>query len=204
MNEKGEFTFEKAPDKRLRLYGVNFCGTANFQDKETVDELVDRLVRVGYNTIRIHHHDTLMTDPDAPDSITLDPENMDKLDYFFAKCKEKGLYIATDIYVNRKFRPGDNLGLEDPETLNNVKMLLPVSEAAMENWKEFARRWMTHRNPYTGLTWAEDPALAILGMVNEIFLGTSRGRSPELARLYREKFDAWRKEKKITADDAGT
>lgn len=204
VNDKGEFTFENAPEKRVRFYGANLCFSANFQDKEAVDQLVERMAAVGYNTLRIHHHDNRMIDPDAPDSVTLDPEQMDKLDYLVAKCKEKGIYIATDIFVSRKLRPGDNIGIENPDTLSNMKGLLPVSDAAMNNWKEFARRWMTHRNPYTGLTWAEEPALAILGMVNEIFVTSSWGRDPELTRLYREKYEEWKREKNISEETGAT
>jgi hypothetical protein len=31
-------------------------------------------------------------------------------------------------------------------------MARPVNEAALENWKAFSRNFLTHRNPYTGLT----------------------------------------------------
>lgn len=197
----GEFTFRNAPDKRIRFYGVNLCFSANIPDRETADEMVEYLVRMGYNTVRIHHQESVLMDKNAADSLTFDPVALDKLDYLFAKCKERGLYLTTDLYVNRRFRPGDNIGVRDPETLNNVKGLLPVNRAAMENWKEFARRWMNHKNPYTGMTWGEDPALATLLMVNEEALPLSWGRSPELIPVYRQKFEDWKREKGLPAKD---
>lgn len=198
---EGEFTFENAPDKKIRFYGVNLCFTANFMEKEVVDETIEYLVRMGYNSVRLHHQDNGMIDKNASDSLTFDPVAMDKMDYLFAKLKEHGIYITTDLYVNRKFKPGDNIKVKNPKTLQNVKGLLPINRDAMENWKEFSRRWMNHKNPYTGLTWAEDPALATLCMVNEQSLVLSWGRSPELIPLYRQKFETWKKENNLPAHD---
>lgn len=197
----GEFTFENAPDKRIRFYGVNLCFSANTPDRKDADELVEYLVRMGYNTVRFHHQESELIDKNAADSLTFDPVALDKLDYLFAKCKEHGIYLTTDLYVNRQFKPGDNIGVKNPQTLKNVKGLLAVNRAAMENWKEFVRRWMNHRNPYTGMTWGEDPALATLAMVNEASLASSWGGSPELIPIYRKKFEDWKKVKGLHAGD---
>lgn len=162
---------------------------------------MEYLVRMGYNTVRFHHQESELIDKNAADSLTFDPVALDKLDYLFAKCKEHGIYLTTDLYVNRQFKPGDNIGVKNPQTLKNVKGLLAVNRAAMENWKEFVRRWMNHRNPYTGMTWGEDPALATLAMVNEASLAGSWGGSPELIPIYRKKFEDWKKVKGLHAGD---
>ena len=56
-NIDGHFEFEGRPGVRQVFYGVNLCKTANFPDHAVADRLVERLVRLGYNTVRIHHHD---------------------------------------------------------------------------------------------------------------------------------------------------
>ena len=53
----GHFEFENLPGVEQRFYGVNLCFTANYPDHDVADRLVDRFVRLGYNTIRVHHHD---------------------------------------------------------------------------------------------------------------------------------------------------
>ena len=58
----------------------------------------------------------------------------------------------------------------------------------MANWKEFARRLLTHRNPYTGLTYAEDPALYSLNLVNENPLVSIWNRIPQLVPLFEERY----------------
>ncbi|MBS1368406.1 MAG: hypothetical protein HPZ91_00475 [Lentisphaeria bacterium] len=200
--EEGEFSFENAPERKIRFYGVNLCFSANYLDKKSVDDLVEYFVRMGYNTVRLHHQDDGLTDPKAPDSLSLDPAALDKLDYLFARLKERGIYITTDLYVSRQLRKGDGIVDGDDYSVSQVmKALLPINRKAMENWKEFARRWMKHKNPYTGLTWGEDPALITISLVNEETLSTVWSKTPETARLYREKFEAWKAEHGITRQD---
>ena len=198
----GTLTFEKAPGKRIRLYGPNLCFTASYLTKEAVDQLADYFVYCGYNTVRIHHHDTLLLDPKAPDTLTLSAEQLDKLDYLFFRMKEKGLYITTDLYTNRTFKPGDNIPECDFYDQRQMKMLIPVSRAAMASWKEFAKRWMTHRNPYTGLTWAEDPALYCINLINEETLTSNWSRTPSSVKLYEEAFRKYCAEKKLPGSSA--
>ena len=188
----GSFTFENAPDKRIRFFGTNLCMSANFLDKKTVDAMVDYMARLGYNAVRFHHHDNWMLDKKAPDSLTFDPAQMDKLDYLFAKCKERGIYLTSDLYVSRVLRAGDNLGCESYGSSQVMKALLGINRAALENWKEFARKWMAHKNPYTGLTWGEDPALIFLNLTNEENLNSTWDKTPETAEIYRKKFQEWK------------
>ena len=191
----GHFTFEKAPEKRIRFVGVNFCNRAQYLTHKESDELAERLARHGYNAIRIHHHDNFLVKQDAPDSLTIDPEMLDRLEYLFAACRKRGIYVTTDIYVSRKLKAGDNI----PEWIPNgngyqMKALLPISRAAMENWKEFARRWLGHRNPYTGMTWAEDPALYIVSFTNENNLYAKLAEEPGIAEQYRNLYPKWMKQ----------
>lgn len=194
---QGQLTFEKEPKKHIRLYGVNLCFTANYLTKESVDQLADYFLYCGYNAVRLHHHDTLLLDSKAKDSLTLNAAQLDKLDYLLFRMKEKGIYVTTDLFTNRVFRPEDEIPECDFYNQWQMKALLPVSLAAMENWKEFAKRWMTHRNPYTGLTWAEDPALFCVNLVNEEVLAVNWNCSPSCVKLYESAFAKYCAEKKI-------
>lgn len=186
----GTLAFEKAPDRRFRVHGINLCQSANFPSREMAEEMADILARFGFNCVRFHHHDGSLNDPDAPDSTTLDAETLDRLDYFVAALKKRGIYIPTDFYTSRKFKPGDGLW-------ENVspKAQFPLNPRALENWKTFVRNWMTHRNPYTGLTWAEDPALLVVNLVNEDNLESRLWQeNPDTYQHYKKAFDAWKKE----------
>lgn len=47
------------------------------------------------------------------------------------------------------------------------KALVPSLDSAVTNWQAFARNLLTHRNPYNGLTWAQDPILIGICPLNE-------------------------------------
>lgn len=51
------FEFEKRPGVPVRFMGVNFCCEGNTLPKEDSKRLIRNLVRLGYNTVRVHHHD---------------------------------------------------------------------------------------------------------------------------------------------------
>lgn len=181
--EDGTLTFERAPEKRLRLHGINLCFSSNYLERNEADELAAELVRCGYNAVRFHHHDTLLSDPASPVSTELNKQNLDKLDYLFHRLKQSGIYMTTDLYTNRRFRKGDNIPELSPEN-DTMKKLIAVSPRAMENWKQFARNWMTHVNPYTGIAWGQDPALFCLNLVNENELTFDNP-------LYRRRYRVW-------------
>ncbi len=191
VSADGKLIYEQMPQKPLKLYGANLCFSANYPDAATADRMVDYFVKMGYNTIRFHHMDGDLLDKSAADSLTFDPAKLDKLDYLFAKCKEKGLYVTVDFYVNRVFKVGDNIPECTFYSERQMKMLVPVSKAAMDNWKEFVRRWMTHVNPYTKLAWGGDPALFAVNLVNEENLTVMWNKHPDSAKLYTAKFAEW-------------
>lgn len=167
-----------------------------------------KATRLGYNTVRFHHFDNGLIDPNAPDSLTFDSRALDQLDYLFAELKKHGIYSCLDLYASRELKPGDRIkeleGRTSPEKFI-LKRLIPLSKSAMDNWKEFARRLLTHRNPYTGLTYAEDPALYALNLVNENPLViTWRGWDPALIPLFEERYVEYLKEKGLDTPENRT
>ncbi|MCE0496364.1 MAG: hypothetical protein LV481_00250 [Methylacidiphilales bacterium] len=162
----GHFVCADQPDKPKRFYGVNLCFEASYLSKDEVDRLLDRLVRLGYNAVRIHHYETVLTG--WKPGFDWDPAKIDQLDYLMAGCAKRGIWITTDLFVSRpvSFRqiglPGDgNVPMEE------YKILVPVREAAYQDWTTFARKFLDRVNPYTGRRIADDPALAWISLINE-------------------------------------
>lgn len=193
-NAEGHLVFENAPEKRIRLFGTNLVGTANFLEREEVERFLSAIERLGYNTVRLHHFEEGILKRDAADSVTLDPAKLDQFHYLISRLKERGFYISLDLYASRKLKPGDNIPEFDNTGDYSMKNLICVSPAALENWKTFARNLLTAPNPYTGMTLAEDPVLCSLNLVNENPLTGiwNHARSSRAAqKLYRQKFEEY-------------
>lgn len=178
----GTFEFERKPGKPCRFYGVNLCFSANYPTHEVADQLIDRLVRLGYNSIRIHHHDDVWGNGDS--------EMRDRLDYLLAKAIEKGLYITTDMYVSRRVT-WRQLGVdrEGEVGMDLFKTLVGCFEPAYQNWCRFAKEFLEHRNPYTGRQYKDEPGLPLLSLINEggLFMGfDSKSQEPLVLQAYKD------------------
>jgi len=168
-NAGGHFEFEGRPGVRQRFYGVNLCFDANFPEKELADELVTRLVRLGYNTVRVHHyegHEGVVKG--SKDRLAINEERTKRLDYLLFRLMEKGVYITTDLYTARRVLWRD-IGIDRDGAVEKqiYKNLVGVHGPAFENWKTFAKNFLTHVNPYTGRRYADEPGLPLISLINE-------------------------------------
>jgi hypothetical protein len=186
----GHFYFECCPQERVRFFGTNLCYSANFPSHEDAPKIAASLAANGYNVVRFHHYDDMLTMHSA-DSTTPDPELRDRMEFFIAECEKRGMYIVIDLFSYRSIRKGEIPEIEG-DVRAGFKALPPVLDSAMENWKTFARNIMTHVNPYTGMSLANDPALVGVCPVNEDPLGTVWRDSPSISALYDRLFAEWK------------
>lgn len=195
----GTLSFEKAPEKRIRFLGTNLAFSANYLTKQEADELALALRRTGLNSVRIHHYDTELLDKNADNSTTFDPAKLDQLDYLIHTMAKNGIYVTIDLYCSRIFKPGDNIPECKQYGVSAMKPLLPVSRAAMENWKTFVKKLLEHRNPYTGNEWRNEPALWLYNLVNEEVLEACYA-SVGMKGVYDEKYQEWLQKKGYSAN----
>jgi hypothetical protein len=185
---EGHFEFSGRPGKRVRFWGVNITFGANFPDKRQAELLAERLLRSGYNTVRFHHYDAGLLRKGGK-SYDIDPEKLDRLEYLFAALKRRGIYINIDLYTIRRFGQDEIPELGKPVWFD-FKGLVPLYDSAFDSWKRYANALLLHRNPYTGMTWADDPALIGICPVNEDTL-SKIVKFYQLEELYSKVFDAW-------------
>jgi len=163
----GQFAFADSPERPRRFYGVNLCFGAQYLSKAEADRLAERLLRLGYNALRVHHYERDLTQGQA-DSTTLNAEKLDQFDYLMAALIRRGIYLTTDLFVSRGIAWRE-VGIERAGQIpmDTFKILVPVHDGAFANWKKFARSFLGHKNPYTKRRYTEEPALAWLAMINE-------------------------------------
>ena len=168
-NAGGHFEFEGKPGVHQRFYGVNLCFSANFPDTALADALVTRLVRLGYNAVRIHHYDNWHGVIEGKkDRLSVNEEWTRRLDYLLFRAMEKGLYVTTDLFTSRPVMWRD-VGIDRNGQIPQqvYKNLIGVHEPAFENWKSFSRNLLTHVNPYTGRAYKDEPGLPLISLINE-------------------------------------
>jgi hypothetical protein len=160
-------------ERRIRFFGVNVAFEANFPRKQDAGKVAGRMARFGINVVRFHHMDAAVF-PEGirarskSDTGSLDPEALARLDYFLARLAEHGIYANLNLLVSRPFGKGDGL----PEAIERVDtkdrhVIGFFYPPLLELQKDYARRLLTHRNPHTDRTYAEDPAVAFVEINNE-------------------------------------
>lgn len=166
---------------RIKFLGFNVSARSNTPDHETADKMAERFASMGVNMIRLHAADAPVGEEpaswssckEAPlldylneGSRKFNKEGLDRFDYFFAKLKEKGIYLHIDLIVARDFRQGD--GLDYPGDPGLCLKRFPMYNRRMiELQKEYAKMLLCHVNPYTGLALVDDPAVAVVQINNE-------------------------------------
>jgi hypothetical protein len=171
--------FVDGSGKRLRFLASNFTFGSCFPDHDTADKLAVRLASLGINCIRFHHIDN----QSAPRGIwkagtakknEFDPGQMDRLDYFIAALKRQGIYANLNLHISRNYWEGEDFpdGLasnrERQEQLPNYgKAIDKINDQMIRMQRDYARALLTHVNPYTRTSYAQEPCVAIVEINNE-------------------------------------
>ncbi|HET6385874.1 MAG TPA: hypothetical protein VFJ58_20985 [Armatimonadota bacterium] len=156
----------------------------------TADEMAAYLARNGVNLLRIFPQGNI--DGTDPRTFTLDPVKQEEMDYLLAQLRRRGIYVYFYTSIVQLIRSpllpalthgsqtqNRALGIFDPDWIR----------AEQRYW----RLLLTHKNPYTGKSLAEDPMLALLVLTNEneMYDTVFDGRDPappyfrdELTRLW--------------------
>jgi hypothetical protein len=180
----------KLDGERFRIWGINFTGSSCFPSKEDAPIVAEHLARFGINCVRFHFLDSNWSDSlfvkGRDDTRALDPQQLDLFDYFVAELKKRGIYTNINLNVGRNYRKGDNV--RDYEYLGLAKVVNYFDDHIQMLHKEYAKQLLTHYNPYTKSEYCNEPAIAIVELVNENsiveawfsdrLLGTNKSRNP--------------------------
>jgi len=199
-------------DRRLRIWGMNVCFGANAPDKSIAPVIAARLAKLGINAVRFHHHDSQppprgLLRPPENGVRRLDPEMLDRQDFFLDQLHRHGIYANLNLHVGRTFTEAE--GFENAKNLpyecRYAKYVLYFEPRMRRLLKEFIREYLGHVNPYRGVRRAEDPAVALIEITNE---NAFSERGPALVRQlpdpyrseFRRQFNEWLVRKYQTTD----
>ncbi|WP_313558885.1 hypothetical protein [Ruminiclostridium cellobioparum] len=184
-------------DKRIRFYGFNIPFGSLCSSRQDAEIIAERLAKAGVNFVRLHAEDSrewaeghLLIDYSKGNSRNLDPEHWDRLDYLFYCLKQRGIYLQLDLFCYRSFMPDDGLDYPD-NMMKYFKQVNVFNRRLIDLQKEYATNYLTHLNPYTGLRYIDDAAVAIIQVMNEDGIFWYEGRDETGLPSYRKELD-WR------------
>ncbi len=180
----GRRGFVKAAGDRLvfedgtpaRFWGGNLVAYALFATpRQNIAAQAKRMAQLGYNLMRIHHHDSTWVEPNIfgpkdSQSRRPDPRSLESLDWWIKCLKDEGIYVWLDMEVGRQILPRDRLKLGAAELLkapNNLAGLCYYNQEVQRLMLEFQNQYLSHVNTYTKLAYKDDPAVVGVLITNE-------------------------------------
>ena len=189
----------------VKLWGTNICSRLPFVEQERADSFANLLAKYGMNAVRFHKFSWYAYDGDH--STRFDKDQFERLDYFQHRLRENGIYYSWSHIYGHRVQPGDSSKMLSYDEISNLSYPwshLNGSTAGLVNFAPDLQElniaitvdMLNHVNPYTGLRYADDPALAFIEFQNEdnIFWSAIE-RSLEQAPTYRallcRQFSEW-------------
>jgi hypothetical protein len=176
--------FEFADGRRIKFWGTNLSYALGAPEKKQGEYTAGRFAKFGVNAVRLHKFTGAgwagIGDPN--DATKMTPAGLDRLDYFSDQLAKRGVYYGWSHTFQYDVRPG-NRGqlLAYDEIKNNLGgntyALINYAEDVQDLMIRMVVDLLKHQNPYTGKTYAEDPALCFVELQNEddIFFYTTSG-----------------------------
>ena len=213
LNEKpaGKHGFVKAKGDSLvfadgtpaRFWGANLTAYTLFgNSREATCQQAKRLSALGFNLVRLHHHDSTWVNPNifgnsksVKDTQRINAEMQDRIDTWIKCLKDEGIYVWLDLHVGRGFKADDNIyGFDEirkGKEFAELKGYNYVNITIQQAMKRFAEAYVTHVNPHTGLAYKDEPAIMAMQITNENDITNHFGNSllpdknvPQHNRLY--------------------
>jgi hypothetical protein len=168
--------FVRGDGTPVRFWGGNLVAGSLFSTpKPNVAPAAYRMAQLGYNLMRIHHHDSEWVNPNLfdrryKDTRHLNAKSLDSLDWWIKCLKDEGIYVWLDMSVGRLFKPEDGITEGFDEIARNRGFgggFSYYNVQIQELMKEFQSHYLNHMNPYTKLRYKDDPAVMGILITNE-------------------------------------
>jgi hypothetical protein len=174
---EGSLVFEDGT--RARFWGTNLTANALFGmgSREDVRLQARRLSQLGFNLVRLHHHDSYWVNPnifgqgDTADTKKLNGAMLQRMDWWIKCLKDEGIYLWLDLEVQRQLTQGDGIAgfdeISKSDPSDNLRGYNYVNSSIQQAMKLFNESYLNHLNTFTGLRYKDDPAIVSMMLSNE-------------------------------------
>ncbi len=159
-----------------KFWGANVQAKALFSTDERYIKLhAKRIAQLGFNLVRIHHHDSKWVSPNifngTKSTLDLSLTSLKKLDLWISSLKNEGVYVWLDLHVGRGFTANDGIlsfnEISHGQKRVEVKGFNYFNASIRDRMQEFNQAYLNHINPYTQLAYKDDPVVVGLLLTNE-------------------------------------
>ena len=205
VRQRGD-KFQFADGTPIKFWGTNLSYGSNCApEKKDAEFTAARFARFGVNGVRLHKFTYSKAADngigDDNDATKMTPDGLDRLDYFAGELKKRGVYFGWSHTFGFRPRHGNKSRLlaydEIEKNLGgNAYALMNYAEDVQDLMMEMVVNLLKHKNPYTGLAYAKEPALSFIELQNEddIFFWSTENvyqKCPTYAKNLRQRFAKW-------------
>ncbi len=196
IDDKGVMRFEN-DQSEVQGFGVNYtvpfahayrsAKRMGIDPKMAIDEDVYHFKRLGFDLFRVHVWDTQISDVQGH---LLENEYLDAFDYLIAKLKEHGFnYVITPIaYWGNGWPEPDTESPGFSHFYGKDNCL--TNPEAIKAQANYLFEFLKHRNPYTDLSFIQDPNTLAFEVSNEPH---HRGEAKQVKNFVKKMIKAMRK-----------
>jgi hypothetical protein len=192
--------------REIKLWGLNVCFGSCAPEKEIAERRAAFYRRYGINTVRLHKYaqgSGWAGIQSEGSFVKFDPAALDRMDYFIAKLKENGIYTKLSPTFGVAFGPEeykripylDELPAPEKNRIKTIHGTVWLAKEVQDFQIEQTVGLLNHTNPYTGLRYADDPAIFCVEMYNEDCVAFLYNRhlfdKPTLRGRAAARFSAW-------------
>ena len=193
----------------VKFWGVNICSHLPYSDSSTVEKWANYLSKYGVNAVRFHKFSSHAINDNI--STELDPDKFKRFDYFQYILREKGIYYGWSHIYGHNPKKADSVNMLNYSEIKSLQYPWSHLNSSTSSLVNFAPdlqnisialtvNMLNHVNPYTGLRYADDPALSFIEFQNEdnIFwsaIEKALEQAPTYKKLLCNKFSDWLKKK---------
>jgi len=165
-----DFIFEDGTP--VKFWGVDASMTATVESQRRQARFY---AKHGINMVRQHPVESVLgvLKPGPRRSRGFDEAKLDTWDRWFSILKEHGIYMTWSLFYPHVITPADGYPadlydeLPDSGAGKSTSGVVNMMKALQEAQWHWERTLLEHVNPYTGLAYKDDPALAIVEVHNE-------------------------------------
>lgn len=161
-----------------KFWGTNIAAYTLFATpKDMVKVQAKRLSALGFNLVRLHHHDSPWVDPNIfgdqklNNTKTINGDSIEKIDWWIKCLKDEGIYVWLDLHVGRSLKSGDGITAFDEiskgESTASLLGYNYVNQSIQKAMREFNSSYLNHVNQYTNIKYSDEPAIAAVLITNE-------------------------------------